>query len=256
MAFDDPKLPRAVTRGEELFVGDDEEPYVRDRDEPIYLDITDFSISGGFEREHFTEKASPKVPVRESLSGRAKIDGKDSFAVAGVEIGKAVPIAFLLRSVPETETRFVWRATIGFNAGDWEFDTEDEFWISAYVPPDRFEAIVAAVRTGRVERMRVGMRTTMWTKNKRHPMMAAKHVAWHLVPPPDEPESRRTAIEWADLDSLTWGETYGIRTPPPPDEGAEAPAPTVVELPPRVYSLLTSILGVAVFIAALLLFRR
>jgi hypothetical protein len=87
MGYDDPKLRRAVTRGEELFVGDDKEPYVRDRDERIYRDITDFSISGGFEREDITEKASPKVPVRESLSGRAKIDGKDSFALAGLEIG-------------------------------------------------------------------------------------------------------------------------------------------------------------------------
>ena len=32
MAYDDPKLPRAVLRGEELFVGDDKEPYFRDAD--------------------------------------------------------------------------------------------------------------------------------------------------------------------------------------------------------------------------------
>jgi hypothetical protein len=32
MAYDDPKLPRAVMRGEERFVGDHNEPYVRDRD--------------------------------------------------------------------------------------------------------------------------------------------------------------------------------------------------------------------------------
>jgi Integrase core domain len=163
----DPKLPRAVTRGEELFVGDDKEPYFRDLDERIYLQITDLSISGGFELEDVTENDSPKVPVREFLSGRAKLEGKDSFSVASTEIEKNVSIAFLLRSVPETETRFVWRATIGFNARDWELETDDEFWISAYVPPDRFDAIVAAVRGGHVDRMRLGMRTTMWKSWKR-----------------------------------------------------------------------------------------
>jgi len=126
MAYDDPRLPRAVTHGDELFMGEDKEPYVRDPDEPIYLEITDLSISGGFELEDVTNNDSPKVPVRESLSGRAKLERRDSFAVAGVDVGKNVPIAFLLRAVPETEARFIWRATIGFNAGDWEYETQDD----------------------------------------------------------------------------------------------------------------------------------
>ncbi|GIK83373.1 MAG: hypothetical protein BroJett024_44780 [Alphaproteobacteria bacterium] len=255
MAFDDPKLPRAVARGEELFVGDDKEPYVRDLDERIYVEIANLSISGGFEPEDVTENDSSKVPVRESLSGCAKLEDKNNFAVAGMQVGTNMPIAFLLRAVPETETRFVWRATIGFNARNWEIDTEDEFWISAYVPPDRFETIIAAVRGGHVERIRLGMRTTMWTKNKRHPMMAAVRVVWHLAPPPDKAESCSPAIEWANLDSLTWSETCGPRTAPP-DEDAELPKPAVVELPARVYSLLGGILAVLAFIAALLLFRR
>jgi hypothetical protein len=96
----------------------------------------------------------------------------------------------------------------------------------------------------------------MWTKNKRHPMMAALRVDWHLVPPPNKGEGRMPDIEWADLDSLTWDETYGPRILPSPDEHAEPEKSAIIDLPPRAYSLLSGILSVLVFIAALMLFRH
>jgi hypothetical protein len=54
MAYDDPKLPAAVLRGKNLYVGDDREAYFRDSGHRLYLDVTDLSISGGFETDDVT----------------------------------------------------------------------------------------------------------------------------------------------------------------------------------------------------------
>jgi hypothetical protein len=48
MAYDDPKLPRAVLRGENLNIDGENEPYFRDPGYPVYLEVTDLRISGGF----------------------------------------------------------------------------------------------------------------------------------------------------------------------------------------------------------------
>jgi hypothetical protein len=166
MAYDDPKLPRAVLRGDQLFVGKDKDPDERDPGYRVALEVTELGLVGGFEPKDMTDDASPKVPVRPSLSGRAKIEGKDRFAVAGTEVGKDAPIAFQLRPVPVNETRFLWRGTLAYSPHDWEYDRDETYWISAHVPPDDFEDIVAAVRSGRVERLRVVLILSMWTKQK------------------------------------------------------------------------------------------
>jgi hypothetical protein len=78
MAYGDPKMPRSVLRGENVFVGDDKEPYTRDSEYWMYLEITDLSISGGLEADDIGDARSAKRPVRETLSGRAKLSRKDT----------------------------------------------------------------------------------------------------------------------------------------------------------------------------------
>jgi hypothetical protein len=83
MAYDDPKLPRATLRGEKLYIDGDSEPYFRDPEYRVYLEATDLQISGGFEAEDFGESDSPKQQAA-TMRGRAKLEGRDKFAVAGV----------------------------------------------------------------------------------------------------------------------------------------------------------------------------
>jgi hypothetical protein len=128
MAYDDPKLPRAVLRGENLYIDGENEPYFRDPGYPVYLEVTDLRISGGF----FGKGDSPKQPAAVTLRGRAKLEGKDKFAVAGVKTDRSPPIEFYLRHVLENETKFHWRATIGFQMYDWEFEDEEGFWVQGY----------------------------------------------------------------------------------------------------------------------------
>jgi hypothetical protein len=172
----------------------------------LILEVTDLRISGGFETEDFSKGDSPKQLVAVTLRGRAKLERKDKFAVAGVKTDPSPPIEFHLRRVPENETKFHWRVTIGFRMHDWEFENEDGFWVQGYCSGQPFDAIVAAVRTGRVEKLRVGMETMMWTKRKSSGFMLGMPMTFHLAPPVDK-DSTMPAIEWGTITGITWDET-------------------------------------------------
>jgi hypothetical protein len=103
MAFDDPKLPRASLRGENLHIDGENEPYFRDPEYRIYLEVGDLKISGGFESEDFSKGDSPKQLAAVTLRGSAKLEGKDKFAVAGVKTGHSPPIGFYLKHRPRRD---------------------------------------------------------------------------------------------------------------------------------------------------------
>jgi hypothetical protein len=60
MAYDDPKLPRAVLRGDHLFVGKDKEPSERDPGYRLTLEVTDLGVAGGFEPEDLRTMRVPR----------------------------------------------------------------------------------------------------------------------------------------------------------------------------------------------------
>jgi hypothetical protein len=242
-------------RGEELYVGNDKEPYFRDADYVIHLGVTDLKIAGGLEQSDPMEGRSPKVAVSRGLRGLAKLEGRDKFAGAGFDAGKNPTIEFHLRTVGADETRFHWAASIGYSMPDWEFDTDPGFWVQGYCIQPEFDRVLAAVQSGHVERLRVALTTTMWTKQKSNGFMPGMPMILCVAPPTDK-ESATPALERGFIRSVTWDETYGARTPAPSDEDAPPPKPQPVELPVRVYSLLTAIVGLLAFLAVMLVLRR
>jgi len=252
MVDDDPKLPQAALRGENLYVGDDKEPYVRDPDYPVYLDVIALKIHGGFEPADISESRGPKALATPALRGLATLEGRDKFAVAGFDIGKNAKIEFHLRAV--TEKPFLWAARIGYSMYDLEFDREASFWIQGYCTSAEFDRVLSAVRTGRVERLRVALTTTMWTKQASNGFMPGQPMTFHVAPPTDK-GSASTATEIGFIQSITWDESYGAEVPAPVDPD-EPPKPTVVDLPARVYSLLTFIVGLLAALVVLTFLRR
>jgi hypothetical protein len=253
MAYDDPKLPRPVLRGKQLFVGDDKEPYFRDPEALVFLNVTDFWIPGGFERSLVDRDAKTPEPVHNYLRGKAILGEKSRFAVAGKNIGE-LPIDFTLwPAALELETQFLWRGHIDYSHL-WEYSREEMFLVGANVPLDHFHTIIAAVRTGRVERLRIGMQTTMWTKDKASGVVDTRRT-WHLVPPTDRVSSD-PSHETLSIVSIKWDEICGTKTPPPNDKDAPPPKPAIVDLPTRVYSMLSLITTVLVAILALQFLRR
>jgi hypothetical protein len=138
---------------------------------------------------------------------------------------------------------------------DWEFEDEERFWVQGYCTGQPFDAIVAAVRTGRVEKLRVGMETMMWTKRKSSGFMPGMPMTFHLAPPVDK-ESTAPAAEWGTITGITWDESFGLRAPKPADDDAPPPKPAVVELPARLYSMLGTVIAISAVIAVLLFLRQ
>jgi hypothetical protein len=257
MAYDDPKLPRSILRGEHLFVGDDKVPYFRDPKAWVFLNVTDLSIRGGFEpngRSLFDDSGPGQpLPIQETLAGRAALE-KDHFALAGMNFGgKDQPIDFTLwPASSELETEFLWRGAINY-AHLWEYGREAMFLAGANMPLDQFDALLAAVRTGRIQRIRVVLRTTMWTRDKGSAFDDIPRT-WHLVPPTDS-ESSKPSSEVGTIVSIKWDELCGPRTPPV-ETDSPPPKPTNVELSAKLYSPLSIITAVLLAMLALQIFRH
>ena len=165
MAFDDrPKLPRVTVRDEKLYVEGEKEPYFQDRKHTIRLCVRALTIYRGYVPENFSERAGAKVPT-ESLRGTATLEDGNRFALIGLETDRKTPINFVLPTIADNETKHHWQASIGFTPHDREYpDWEEQFWIEGYCRKQYLDDLLAAVRRGHIDNIRVGMETTMWTK--------------------------------------------------------------------------------------------
>jgi hypothetical protein len=239
MASDDrPKLPRASLRGEKLYIEGQKEPYFRDLTNDVQLRIDALTIRRGY-----TDSRDGKV-LTESLQGVATLDG-DQFAVIGLETDDTTPIQFYLHSASDAETELHWRASIGFVSANREFRRDAHFWISADCTSQYIDDLLAAVRRGHVDNIRVSMKTTMWTRDP--PLMSGTWRTWYLGPPTDGKSTHDPASEHGYISSLKWEEKFGASKTK--DDEMTAPKPQLVDLPPRVYSMLTALV---VMVAALL----
>jgi hypothetical protein len=253
VAIDDPKLPRTTLRGESLYVQGEEDPYFRDPEHTIRLRVNSLSIHRGYEPRDLTEHTSAKVIV-ESLRGIAKIEGQDRFAVIGLETHRDTPIEFYLRSIPDTETKFHWHVDIGFHTPyDWELEQEQGFWIQGFCTSQYFDDLLVAVRRGHVENIRVGIQTTLWTRD--NSSMSEGPRTWHLASPSDR-ESTWPTIERGNVSSLTWVERFGLQAAKGMEDGLTTPKPHVVELPSQIYLLLTALVAIAALLLLVTILRH
>jgi hypothetical protein len=258
MAFEDPKLPRAMLRGEKLYIEGESEPYFRDPEHTIRLRVDALTILRGYEPEDDFKRAGSKV-LREFLQGIVKLEGRDRFAVAGLETDPEAPIPetpieFQLRPVSDAETDFQWRANIGFRPHDWEFNWKESFWITGYCTRQYFDDVLAAVRRGHVKNIRASMETTMWTKDKSSMVEVLR--TWHVAPSPDR-ESRWLALEQGNISSLTWEEQFGpVELTNEEQDASPAPNPRLLELPARLYSMLVTLIVIAAALLVLTFLRH
>ena len=125
---------------------------------------------------------------------------EDTFAVIGLETDDTSPIKFHLGPIADASTKYHWHANIGFDIHDgfewWEMppDFEEGFWVQGYCTRQYLDDLLAAVRRGHVDNIRVQMETTMWTKDP--PLMSGTPRTWYLAPPTDS-ESKELNLERA-----------------------------------------------------------
>lgn len=240
MASDDrPKLPRASLRGEKLYVEGEKEPYFRDGTNEVRLRIDALTIRRGYRKGDLTE----------SLGGIVTIE-EDEFALIGRETDHAWPIEFTLRPIAEADTEYHWHASIGFNTHEgfewWNIPNWKEgFFIEGYCTRPYLNDLLAAVRRGHVNNICVVMETTMWTQAP--PLMSGSPRTWCLACyGKGDIEKGYISSEKGYISSLIWEENFGSHRAK--GEAVE-PKPQLVDLPPRVYSMLTALV---VMVAALL----
>jgi hypothetical protein len=153
--------------------------------------------------------------------------GSDRFAMFNKE-----------RDIPtDVDKDLYWRANIGFHSPEFTPDTTS-FWVSAHCSSQYFDDLLTAVRRGHVDNILVGMETTMWTKGR-------PWRTWHLGPPTDGKAGDDPAMAEGYISSLIWEEKFNSQSA----NVVAAPKPQLVELPARVYSMLTALLAM---VAALL----
>ena len=113
---------------------------------------------------------------------------------------------------------------------------------------------MAAVRTGRVGKLRVGMETIKWTKEG---LSRLVHIpkTFYLAPPVER-ASKSPDTATGTINSITWDESYNLVSPDPADDHTPRPKPTVVELPPTLYWMLGAVIAIGAVIAVLLFLRH
>jgi hypothetical protein len=245
-AGDHPKLPRATLRDDKLYIEGEKEPYFRDRTNAVRLRIDALTIRRGYR-----DLRNRKDYLTESLGGIATVE-KDEFVVIGLETDHTWPIEFDLRPIAETETEYHWHASIGFNTHEgfewWNMpDWEEGFFIEGYCTRSYLDDLLAAVRRGHVDNIRVIMETTMWTQAP--PLMSGSPRTWCLACYGNGGAKGPTS-EAGYISSLIWEEKFG-----PPLKDDAPTKPQLVELPVRVYSMLTALLAIAAALLVLTFLR-
>jgi hypothetical protein len=265
MASDDrPKLPRATLRDEKLYVEGEKEPYFQDREHTIRLRVRELTIHRGYYPENYRNPDAAKV-LGESLRGIAKLEGGDRLAVVGLEAARTTPIEFHLAPIDRADTeKYDWPVIIGFRTYDWEFPDDDEgFWIQGHCTRQYFDDVLAAIRRGRVDNIYIEMKTMLWTRDK-PPLFGPlnSRMTFYLAPRTDS-ESTEPENQHGNIWSLRWDEKFGL--PPaketkdelkPLKEADDEPKLQLVELPARLYSLLTALLTIAVALLMVMFLRH
>ena len=80
------------------------------------------------------------------------------------------------------------------------------FWIQGYCTKQYLDDLLAAVRRGHVDNIRVGMETTMWTRDRPSMFGGISSRTWHIAPPIDHDDATDHALEGGNISSLTWEE--------------------------------------------------
>ena len=254
MAHNDTKLPRTDIRGENLFVEGEDEPYFRIPEHWVWMNVGDIFVGGGFEKP-LTEPVTAFKPRRLRIEGRAAFEHGDSFAVIGYQIDPKTPVHVSFNT--NSEHRHHWQANIGLMP--FEAMGDEFFYVEFYLPDPEFADLVTIARAGNLDNIRIAMTTSMWTKMR--PVSVSYfhgNADLYLCPNSYSPQSERGTLQ-----SVQWTERFRAKppkldTPPPPSNhnAEKSLKPTIVELPGKLYSMLSTLIFMGVAIAVIILYRR
>ncbi len=241
--------PKAEIRDGKLLVEGERYPFVRGLKRQIWL------VVGKLTHERHIEIDEGRTRRTDRLSAVATIEN-DTLAVAGVKGTKDAiqELAFSIEPAPDEERKFHWNVSFGLLAHGSQAGGEDDWYCEVYLPARVFNEVVAACKSGMVDRLRLGCACDMWVRDgiQRLPNLPADaKVTWFLSPPlhgaSEAPEPGRGLVaEWFEV-----AEPNSVK-----DEGAHqevrSPERAALEM---ILATLLAILAALVAIAVLVLIR-
>ena len=138
MAFFDRKLPRVALRGELLYVEGEKEPYFRDPEHQVWMNVGEITVHGGFREPYRDEKTTAFQTGALSIEGRAAFEFGDRFGVIGYETDPKTSIRFGFHGRSEAESRLHWQANIGLMIYEPEDGIEQYYYVSFFLPEREF----------------------------------------------------------------------------------------------------------------------
>jgi hypothetical protein len=133
------------------------------------------------------------------LIGLAKLEGVNRFAVIGRKTDSKMPISFGLQPL-HIKTAHHWHVEIHFLPR--ETKLAEQFHVSGYCPKKYFDDLLAAIRRGHVDHIRVAMETTMWQRQSFGTLYLAPSI--HC-------ESTNPDFETGHISMLTWQEKFASK---------------------------------------------
>jgi hypothetical protein len=94
---------------------------------------------------------------------------------------------------------------IGFIPGDWEFRSEDAWFAEAWLPQEDFNTVLAAYRSGEINRLRFGPELDAWIYEGDEHTPPGWGTTWHLAPS-QEHESQFPENAYGEVVYLGWGD--------------------------------------------------
>ena len=173
--------PKAEIRDDKLLVEGERYPFVRGIKRNIWL------VVGKLTHERHIEIDEGRTRRTDRLSAIATIEN-DTLAIAGVKGTKDAiqELSFSIEPAPDEEKKFHWNVSFGFPAHDSPAGADDNWHCEVYLPARVFNDVVAACKSGMVDRLRLGCACDMWVREgiQRLPNLPADaKVTWFLSPP-------------------------------------------------------------------------
>lgn len=201
------------------------------------LSIAVQDIQEAAELEHDSEQGPT---IKRFLTGTAVLQDRDVSIIGEPEKKtKMLRLGIFDREVPlkKDESAVLLRspigfANLGFNRADWEIGTDDQWYVSLYLPKAAFDPLHGLVGEGELISMRLTLQLAIYTMN--HPMAPAGRFESLFLRPANPGES----FDWpktADghvVNVVVAKTKFKLALPPEPDTYADEGKPDMEMRPP------------------------
>ncbi len=193
--------PKAEIRDDKLLVEGERYPFVRGMKRNIWLAV------GKLTHKRHIEIEDGRTRRTDRLSAIATIEN-DTLAIAGVKGTKDATqeLSFSIEPAPDEEKKFHWNVSFGFPAPGSPAGADELWYCEVYLPARAFNDVVAACKSGMLDRLRLGCACDMWVRDgiQRLPNLPVDaKVTWFLSPPLNggskSAEARGVVEEWFEV---------------------------------------------------------